>query len=169
MFAKMRKSYIGQIFFKCLKNKWLFQTVAECLYQKYIPLIFIKPYMRLGPILCVNWTRSANIWYTVFCLHSRDMIYLLCQHQNPWQQHCHSTNKICKQFLDHHNNYYIIMGNRTFKRTFQSHLDPDKIQTESKRSLIGCLCHSCFLWRPTVSILLIYLIVGSHTYITGVV
>ncbi len=52
-------------------------------------------------------------------------------------------------FWDHHNNYYITMGNSTFKRTFQSHLDPDEIQTESKRSLIGCLCHSCFLWRPT--------------------
>ncbi len=89
------------------------------------------------------------IWYTVFCLHSRDMIYLLCQHQNPWQQHCHSANNICKQFWDHYNTYYIIMGNSTFKRTFQSHLDPNEIQTESKRSLIGCLWQSCFLWRPS--------------------
>ncbi len=41
---------------------------------------------------------------------------------------------VCKQFWDHHNNYYIIMGNSMFKRTFQSHLDPDEIQTESKQS-----------------------------------
>ncbi len=27
------------------------------------------------------------------------------------------------------------MGNSTFKRTFQSHLDPDEIQTESKWSI----------------------------------
>ncbi len=45
--------------------------------------------------------------------------------------------------------------------TFQSHLDPDEIQTESKRSLIGRLCHSCFLWRPTVSILLLTINIRS--------
>ncbi len=49
-----------------------------------------------------------------------------------WQQHCYRANKICKQFWYHHNNYYITMGNGTFKRTFQSHLDPDEIMTESK-------------------------------------
>ncbi len=101
---------------------------------------------------------SNNVFRTSshFTLHTeQDMIYLLWKHQNPWQQHCHHAN-ICKQFWDHHNNYYIIMGNSTFKRTFQSHLDPDEIPTESKRSLIRCLCHSCFLWRPTVSILLYY-------------
>ncbi len=65
-------------------------------------------------------------------------------------------------FFDHHNNYYIIMGNSMFKRTFQLHLDPDEIQAESKRSLIGCLCHSCFLWRPTVSILLLLIIYDTE-------
>ncbi len=67
------------------------------------------------------------IWYPIFCLHTQEMIYLLWQHQNPWQQHCHPANYICKQFWYNHNNYYIIMGNSTFKRTFQSHLDPDEI------------------------------------------
>ncbi len=32
-----------------------------------------------------------------------------------------------------HNNYYITVGNGMFKKTFQLHLDPDEILTESKR------------------------------------
>ncbi len=42
------------------------------------------------------------------------------------------------KFYYYHNNYYITMGNGTFKRMFQSHLDPDEILTESKQSLIQC-------------------------------
>ncbi len=118
-----------------------------------------------NPTMYLTYT---YIWYPVFCLLSLDMIYLLWQHQNPCQQHCHPVNNICKQFWYHHNNYYIIMGNSTFKRTFHSHLDPDEIQTESKRSLLRCLCHSSFLWRPTVSILLYtYIIIGGWCQCCG--
>ncbi len=54
-----------------------------------------------------------------------------------------------------------------FKRTFQYHLDPDKILTESKRSLIQCNTVQypfLFLWRSLVSIYAsnkIYMLVGQ--------
>ncbi len=83
-------------------------------------------------------TYQPYSWYPVLCWQTRDLMWLLWQHQNLWQQHRYSANIICKQFWYHHNNYYITMGNGTFKRTFQSHWDRDEILTESKRSLIQC-------------------------------
>ncbi len=67
------------------------------------------------------------IWYPVFCLqYTGHDLFVVTTPEYPWQQHCYFANNICKQFCNHHNNYYITMGNGTFKRTFQLDLDPDK-------------------------------------------
>ncbi len=63
--------------------------------------------MYISTIHLVLSTLFANIGFDLVIVTTPD----------PWQQH---------------NSYYITMGNATFKRTFQSHIDPDEILTESK-------------------------------------